>query len=122
GRLIGEQRHQLFRECPEDGGRRALIAQHSQFVGDEGVVGHVHSHRLNLCPPTWRPCVWRSPTLSSPSPPGMFPWAPSSWIATAPCLRTGATNARSTATPPRTPRSSPSAGPPRSEVRGVSTM
>jgi magnesium transporter len=43
-RLVGEEGQQLLGELPEHRRRCALVAQHGQLVGDEGMIGHVHAH------------------------------------------------------------------------------
>ena len=46
GRLVCQQRHKLFDQCTERDGRGVPVAQHRQLVGDQWVIGNVHSHRL----------------------------------------------------------------------------
>jgi len=47
-RLVGEEGHELLRQRAEGRRGRALVAEHRELVGDQRVVGYVHSHRLNL--------------------------------------------------------------------------
>ena len=53
-RLVGEQRHELLGELRGTRRRGALIAQHRQLVGDEGVIGHVNAHTYRLLVPGCR--------------------------------------------------------------------
>lgn len=46
GSLIGEQRHELSHQLPENWRRCFFVAQDRQLVGNQWVVGNVHSHRL----------------------------------------------------------------------------
>jgi hypothetical protein len=46
--LIGEESDEFVGQFAENGRRGRFVPQHCQFVGDEGVVGNYHSHRLTV--------------------------------------------------------------------------
>src|SRR5699024_3062296 len=48
GGLIGKQRHELIGEVSKHRGAGMYIAQHSEFVGNQGMVYDVKAHGFNL--------------------------------------------------------------------------